>query len=209
MYLIPSVFAVAIARGLNVNNVRGKMIIDIGGEKTQIAVICMGGLVSSKSIPIGGETLTAAIQEGLRINHDIKVSDYTAEEIKRISGTALSDMKNPQAEHIVFGPHTGTDEQIQATLSPNEIAEWLNEPLTKIENALSNVLERVPPELFNDFSVDGIYLSGGGSMLYGLAERLSRKTKIKVKLVDNNYSVAQGVEMALKNIQENQFIIKL
>ncbi len=209
VYLIPSVFAVAIARGLNVNNVRGKMIIDIGGEKTQIAVICMGGLVSIKSIPIGGETLTAAIQEGLRINHDIKVSDYTAEEIKRISGTALSDMKNPQAEHIVFGPHTGTDEQIQATLSPNEIAEWLNEPLTKIENALSNVLERVPPELFNDFSVDGIYLSGGGSMLYGLAERLSRKTKIKVKLVDNNYSVAQGVEMALKNIQENQFIIKL
>lgn len=210
VYLIPSPFAVAIAQGLNVNNVFGKMIIEIGGGKTQIAVICMGGIVVDKSIPVGGEALTAAIQEGLRINHNIKVSDCTAEGIKRTSGTALGNMENPQADYVVSGPHIVTAEQIEVKLSPNEIAEWLHEPLTVIENAVSNVLERVPPELFNDFAVDGIWLSGGGAMLYGLAERLSRKTKIKVKLVDDTfYSVAQGVEMALKNLEENQFIIKL
>ena len=210
VYLIPSIFAVAIAQGLNVNNVLGKMIIEIGGGKTQIAVICMGGIVVCESIPIGGEAFTAAIQEGLRINHNIKVSECTAEGIKRTSGMALVDMENPQAYYVVSGAHIVTAEQIEVKLSPNEIAEWLHEPLTKIENAVSNVLERVPPELFNDFAVDGIWLSGGGAMLYGLAERLSRKTKIKVKLVDETfYSVAQGVEMALKNLEENQFIIKL
>lgn len=210
VYLIPSPFAVAIAQGLNVNNIFGKMIIEIGGGKTQIAVICMGGIVVDKSIPIGGEAFTAAIQEGLRINHNIKVSDCTAEGIKRTSGTVLVDMENPQAYYVVSGAHIVTAEQIEVKLSPNEIAEWLHEPLTKIENAVSNVLERVLPELFNDFAVDGIWLSGGGAMLYGLAERLSRKTKIKVKLVDETfYSVAQGVEMALKNLEENQFIIKL
>ena len=210
VFLMESPFATAISQGLDVSDVRGKMIIDIGGAKTQIAVICMSGIVVEKCISIGGDSFSRVIQNGLQREYNIKISEQIAEKIKKNFGTAIPNMENAPSEYVVRGPHIITAEPIEIKLSSTEIAEWLNEPTISIENAVSDVLERTPPELFNDI-VDGcIWLTGGGSLLHNLPELLEKKTKIKVKLVDDPFhSAARGVETAMNDLNKYQFIMKL
>ena len=209
VYMIHEPMAAAIGIGLDVEEPQGNMIVDIGGGTTEITVIALGGIVCDKSIKVAGDVFTSKIQEALRANHSIKVGERTAEEIKMSVGSALSDLENPPTEYLVRGPHQVTAAPLEIPISHREIAAWLDEPLTQIENAVVAALEATPPELYSDISRDGIWLTGGGALLKGLAERLQRKTGIKFKIAEDPlHSVARGTGIALKNIDKYQFLIR-
>ncbi len=210
VFVMKSPFAVAISHGFDVSGTRGIMIIDIGNEKTQIAVLCMDRIVVEKCIPVGGDSFTRAIQNGVRCEYGIRISEHSSEEIKKILGTTNPNVENAPSEYVVRGPHQVTASPMEKNLAPDEIAGWFDELAKSIENSVYNVLDETPPELFNDIASDGIWLSGGGSLLHGLSERLEKQTNIKVKPVDDPFhSVARGVEMAMKDMNNYQFIVKL
>ena len=203
VFVMKSPFAVAISHGFDVSGSRGIMIIDIGNEKTQIAVLCMDRIVVEKCIPVGGESFTRAIQNGVRNNNSIRIGEHSSEEIKKILGNAPS-------EYVVRGPHQVTALPMEINLPLDEIDSWFDDLADSIGHAIYDVLEETPSELFNDIVSDCIWLSGGGSLLHGLSERLLRQTGIKVKIVDDPFhSVARGVEMAMKDMNNYQFIVKL
>ena len=177
VYMIHEPMAAAVGIGLNVEEPKGEMIVDIGGGTTEIAVISLGGIVCDKSIKIAGDVFTKKIQEALRAQHGVKIGERTAEEIKIRVGSALEDLPDIPPEFIVNGPHQVSAKPMEVPVSHAEVAAWLDEPLTQIENAVVAALENTPPELYSDICRDGIWLTGGGALLRGLAQRLKKNGK--------------------------------
>ncbi len=209
VYMIHEPMAAAIGIGLNVEEAKGNMIVDIGGGTTEIAVISLGGIVCDKSIKVAGDVFTRKIQEALRSEYNVKIGERTAEEIKINVGSALADLAEPPAEYIVRGPHQVSAKPMEIPISHVEIAAWLDEPLTQIENAVVSALEATPAELYSDICRDGIWLTGGGALLRGLAQRLYNRTEIEFKVAEDPlHSVARGTGIALKKIDEFQFLIR-
>ena len=207
IHLCEKPLADALGMNIDITEPTGVMVVDLGADTTEISVISLGGLVLSQLLPFGGNRLDDSIVTYLKRKFNLVIGRKTAKNLKEKIGSALppDDMESL----VIVGRDVVSGLPIEMEIGGDIIYEGIRDDLAGIGSSIRMILEKVPPELAKDIVHSGIYLSGGGSMLYGLAERLSRKTKIKVKLVDNNYSVAQGVEMALKNIQENQFIIKL
>jgi len=201
--------AAAIGIGLDVLAPEGSMVVDIGGGTTEIAVIALGGIVCSKSIRIAGDSFTSDIQAYMRHQHNIKVGEKTAEDIKIAVGAALPDIDNPPPDFIVRGPNIMTSLPIEIPVSYQEIAYCLDKSLTKIEAAILNVLEQTPPELYADIVNKGIFLAGGSSMLRGLDKRLMDKINIDFHVVEDPLlAVARGTAVALKNIDKFQFLMR-
>jgi rod shape-determining protein MreB len=122
------------------------MIVDIGGGTTEIAVISLGGIVANKSIRIAGDELTSDIQEYMRHQHNVKIGEKTAEEIKIKVGSALSELDEPPVDFRVQGPNQMTALPIEVPVSYQEIAHCLEKSITKIEVAVLSPLEDTPPE---------------------------------------------------------------
>ncbi|TFH46922.1 MAG: rod shape-determining protein, partial [Bacteroidia bacterium] len=150
VYLIYEPMAAAIGIGLDVEAPEGCMVVDIGGGTTEIAVIALGGIVCNKSIRVAGDGFTADIQAYMRHQHNIKVGEKTAEDIKIEVGAALPDIDNPPTDFIVRGPNLMTSLPIEIPVSYQEIAYCLDKSLTKVEAAILQVLEQTPPELYAD-----------------------------------------------------------
>ena len=124
-------------------------------------------------------------------------------------GSALSELESPPPDYIVRGPHQMTALPVEIPVSYQEIAQCLDKSLTKVETAILNVLEHTPPELYADIFKNGIWLSGGGALLRGLAKRLSDKTNIPVKVADDPlHAVARGTGIALKNVGKFPFLMR-
>jgi len=209
VYLIYEPMAAAIGIGLDVEGPEGCMIIDVGGGTTEIAVIALGGIVCNKSIRIAGDGFTADIQSYMRHQHNIKIGERTAEDIKIAVGAALPDIDNPPPDYIVRGPNIMTSLPIEIPISYQEIAYCLDKSLTKVEAALLNVLEQTPPELYADIVNKGIYLAGGGALLRGLDKRLSDKINMNFNVVEDPlHSVARGTGVALKNVDKFPFLMR-
>jgi len=209
VYLIYEPMAAAIGIGLDVEAPEGFMLIDIGGGTTEIAVIALGGIVCNKSIRIAGDGFTADIQSYMRHQHNIKIGEKTAEDIKIGVGSALPDIENPPADYIVRGPNIMTALPIEIPISYQEIAYCLDKSLSKIEAALLNVLEQTPPELYADVVNKGIYMVGGGALLRGLDKRFSDKINIKFNIVEDPlHAVARGTGVALKNVDKFPFLMR-
>lgn len=209
VYLIYEPMAAAIGIGLDVEAPEGFMLIDIGGGTTEIAVIALGGIVCNKSIRIAGDGFTADIQSYMRHQHNIKIGEKTAEDIKIGVGSALPDIDNPPADYIVRGPNIMTALPIEIPISYQEIAYCLDKSLSKIEAALLNVLEQTPPELYADVVNKGIYMVGGGALLRGLDKRFSDKINIKFNIVEDPlHAVARGTGVALKNVHKFPFLMR-
>jgi rod shape-determining protein MreB len=209
VYMIYEPMAASLGIGVDVEAPEGNMVVDIGGGTSEIAVISLGGIVCNKSIRIAGDDFTADIQEYMRHQHNIKIGDRTAEQIKIMVGSALPDLENPPPDYIVRGPHQMTALPIEVPVSYQEIAHCLDKSLTKVETAILNVLEETPPELYADVFRKGIYLAGGGGLLRGLDKRLSDKTNIPFHVADDPLrAVARGAGIALKNITKFQFLIR-
>ena len=201
--------AAALGIGIDVEAPEGNMIVDIGGGTTEIAVIALGGLVCNKSIRIAGDELTADIQEYMRYQHNIKIGERTAEEIKINVGSALPDLDEPPADYIVRGPHQMSALPIEIPVSYQEIAHCVDKSISKIETAILSALEITPPELYADIYNKGIFLTGGGALLRGLAKRLTEKHKIKVLVgPDPLHAVVRGTGLALKKVNEYPFLLR-
>ncbi len=209
VYMIHEPMAAAIGVGLDVEAPEGSMIIDIGGGTTEIAVIALGGIVCNKSIRIAGDGFTSDIQAYMRHQHNIKIGEKTAEDIKIGVGAALPDIDNPPADYIVRGPNIMTALPIEVPVAYQEIAYCLDKSISKVEAALLSVLEQTPPELYADIVNKGIYMAGGGSLLRGLAKRFTDKININFNVVEDPlHAVARGTGVALKNVDKFQFLMR-
>lgn len=209
VYMIYEPMAAAIGIGLDVEAPEGCMVVDIGGGTTEIAVIALGGIVCNKSIRIAGDGFTSDIQAYMRHQHNIKVGERTAEEIKIAVGSALSDLEVPPADYIVRGPNLMTALPIEVPVSYQEVAHCLDKSISKIESAVLSVLEQTPPELYADIVTKGIYLAGGGALLKGLDKRLTDKINIPFHVAEDPLrAVARGTGIALKNVDRFQFLMR-
>ncbi len=209
VYMIYEPMAAAIGIGVDVTAPEGNMIVDIGGGTTEIAVISLGGLVSNKSIRIAGDDLTADIMEYMRRQHNVRVGERTAEQIKINVGAALTQLSNPPEEYVVHGPNQMTALPMEVSVTYQEIAHCLDKTITKMEAAILEALEQTPPELYADIVHNGIYLTGGGALVRGLDTRLTDKLNIPFHVAEDPlHAVAKGTGIALKNIDKFNFLIR-
>ena len=206
VYLIFEPMAAALGVGLDVEAPKGNMVVDIGGGTTEIAVISLGG---QNSIRVAGDELTSDIQNYLRQQHNIKVGEIMAEKIKIAVGAVLPDLDEEPEPYIVRGPNLMTAHPIEATVTYQDVAHCLDKSIAKIESAILHVLEQTPPELYADIVEDGIFLSGGGALLRGLAKRLSEKVNIPFHVAEDPLrAVARGTCIALKGTSHYPFLMK-
>ncbi len=209
VYMIYEPMAAAIGIGIDVEAPEGNMIVDIGGGTTEIAVISLGGIVSNKSIRIAGDDLTADIMEYMRRQHNVKVGERTAEQIKINVGSSLTSLENPPQDFIVHGPNQMTALPMEVPVSYQEIAHCLEKSFSKMEAAILSALEQTPPELYADIVRNGIYLAGGGALMRGLDKRLTDKIGIAFHVAEDPlHAVAKGTGVALKNIDKFNFLIR-
>ena len=209
VFLIFEPMAAALGIGLEVEKPVGNMVVDIGGGTTEIAVISLGGLVFQESIRTAGDVFTSDIQQYLRQQHNIKVGEITAEKIKIAVGAVIPDLEDEPEPFIVRGPNLMTAHPVEATITHQEIAHCLDKSIAKIETSILHVLENTPPELYSDIVENGIFLSGGGAQLRGLAKRFTDKVNIQFHVCDDPlHAVARGTCAALKNPDHYSFLMR-
>lgn len=209
VYIIYEPMAAALGIGLDVLAPSGHMVVDIGGGTTEIAVISLGGIVCKESIRVAGDVFTSEIQQYMRQQHNIKVGEITAEQIKINVGAALSELDETPDPFIVRGPNLMTAHPVEVAVTSQEIAHCLDKSLAKIETAVLTVLEQTPPELYSDIVQKGIFLTGGGALLRGLDKRLFEKINIPFHVAEDPLrAVARGTSMALKNPNKLPFLMR-
>ena len=210
VYLIFEPMASAIGIGIDVEAPEGNMIVDIGGGSTEIAVISLGGIVTNNSIRTAGDDLTADIQDYMARQHNVKVSERMAERIKISVGAVLTDLGDEAPEDfVVHGPNRVTALPMEVPVCYQEIAHCIDKTIVKIENAILSALEGTPPEIYADIVKNGIWLSGGGSQLRGLARRMQEKFNIPFHVAEDPlHTVAKGAGIALKNLNRFSFLMR-
>ena len=209
MYLIFEPMAAALGIGLDVEAPKGNMVVDIGGGTTEIAVISLGGIVEQNSIRIAGDVFTADIQNYLRQQHVIRVGETTAEKIKIAVGSVIPELDDEPEPFIVRGPNLMTGHPVEASIPYQEIAHCLDKSITRLETAIQEVLEKTPPELYSDIVENGIFLSGGGALLRGLAKRFTEKVNIPFHVAEDPLrAVGRGTCKALKNTDNYSFLMR-
>ena len=209
VYMIFEPMAAALGAGLDVEAPEGNMVIDIGGGTSEIACISLGGIVCSESINVAGDVFTADIQNYVRQQHNIRIGERTAEEIKLAIGAAIPELDEEPEDFLLTGPNLLTSLPQTVTLSYNEIAYALEKSLVKLDAALMKVLETMPPELYSDIVKNGIYLAGGGALIKGLDKRLSNKCGLPFHIAEDPLrAIARGTGIAMKNIDKFSFLMK-
>ena len=191
VHLIEEPMAAAIGAGLPVYEPTGNMVVDIGGGTTEVAVISLGGIVTSQSIRVGGDELDQAIITFTKKEYALALGERTAEEIKMALGSAWPSAEEPNAEIRGRDLVSGLPKTI--VISAEEIRRAISEPLSVIVDAVKSTLDKCPPELAGDVMDRGIALTGGGALLRGLDERIREETGMPVHVADNPLdSVALG-----------------
>ena len=209
VWLIHEPMAAAIGIGIDVLEPKGNMVIDIGGGTTEIAVISLGGIVCDKSIRVAGDELTANIQYHMKTRHNIAIGDIMAEQIKIHCGSALTELEEPPPNYPVHGRDLMSGVPKEVIVTYKEIAGALNNSIEQIEEAIMSALFSTPPALSADIYNEGLYLTGGGSMLRGLDKRISTKTKLPVYVAEDPLrAVARGTGIALKNTDRYTFLMR-
>jgi rod shape-determining protein MreB len=207
VHLIEEPFAAALGAGLPVADIRGSMIVDIGGGTTEVAVISMGGIVVSRSLRVAGDELDQDIVQYLRTKYNILIGDLMAEQVKINIGSAypLSSEKTMtvRGRNLV----TGLPESLE--ISSVEIREGLSGSIRVIVDTIKDALDEAPPEIVSDLLETGICLAGGGAQLKGLAERLSDELRLRVWIAEDPMTcVARGAGLVLQNLDElSQYLI--
>ncbi len=208
VYMIFEPMAAALGAGLDVEAPEGNMVIDIGGGTSEIACISLGGIVCSESINVAGDVFTTDIQNYVRQQHNIRIGERTAEEIKHAIGAAMSELDEEPEDFVLTGPNMLTALPQTVTLSYTEIAYALEKSLVKLDAALMTVLETMPPELYADIVKNGIYLAGGGALIKGLDKRLSNKSGLPVHIAEDPLrAIARGTSIAMKNVDKFSFLM--
>lgn len=199
-YPISEPFAAAIGAGLPVWEPTGSMIVDIGGGTTEVAVISLGGVVTSKSIRVGGDDLDEAIINYIRKEYSLLIGERSAESIKIEIGAAGKVEEDEELDIRGRDLTTGLPKTI--TITAKEIANSLNDQVHAIVEAVKGALEKTPPELAADIMDRGIVLSGGGALLKNIENVISDETKMPVFIAENPLdSVAIGTGKSLEYIK--------
>ncbi|MGB0872635.1 MAG: rod shape-determining protein [Solirubrobacterales bacterium] len=196
-YLIEEPMAAAIGAGLPVSEPTGSMIVDIGGGTSEVAVISLGGIVTSQSVRVGGDE---AIVNYVKREYKLMIGQQTAEEVKLEIGSAHPVGDEVQAEIRGRDLVTGLPKTI--VLTSEEVARALNEPVAAIIDSIRVTLDQTPPELASDIMDRGIMLAGGGSLLKGFPERLREETQIPTHLAESPLTcVAIGSGRSLEEFE--------
>jgi len=198
IFVIEGPLAIAFGLGLDFSKPHGSLIIDIGAGTTDIAVVSMGGIAVCDSFKTASADFDVCITRYIRKEYNIEIGPLMAESIKKQIGTAV---ERPYEIAIVAkgrNVFTGLPESFE--ISSQEVYEAILDPLSAICNAVRSVLSKTDPDMIADITADGIYLTGGGALLYGMDRMISHFTGIKVNLLDDpTHSVVKGAAVALKN----------
>ena len=198
-YLIEEPVAAAIGAGIDIAKPCGNLVVDIGGGTTDIAVISIGGSVISSSLKVAGDKFDKNIIKYVKQKYNVIIGERTAEEIKMQIGCVY-----PRKEDIVMearGRNLNTGLPVSVKLHSSEIMDALIEPAMQIVSAVKSILEKTPPELTADISDRGIYMTGGGSLLFGFDRLMKEMTGINVMIAQDAIScVAIGTGKALDNL---------
>jgi rod shape-determining protein MreB and related proteins len=199
-YLIEEPMAAAIGAGLPVSEPTGSMIVDIGGGTSEVAVISLGGIVTSQSIRVGGDELDEAIVSYVKREYKLMIGQQTAEEVKLEIGSAFPMAEDVQAEIRGRDLVTGLPKTI--VLTNEEVLRALEEPVGQIIDSIRVTLDQTPPELASDIMDRGIMLAGGGALLKGFPERLREETQIPTHLAESPLTcVAIGSGRSLEEFE--------
>lgn len=198
-HLIPDPLAAAIGAGLPVSTPRGNLVVDIGGGRTEAAVISMYGMVVWESVRVAGDRFDEAIAAYVKRRHNLLIGDRTAEDLKIAVGSALP------VEDTLRTQVRGRDQVSQMprtiTVTSNEVATALQEPLTAVVQTIKAVLEKTPPELAADVIDRGIVITGGGALLRNIDQLLTEETGVPCHVADDPLQcVAQGASLSLEYI---------
>ncbi len=196
-YLIEEPVAAALGAGLDIYSPNGKMVVDIGGGTTDVAVISLGGVVVSESVKYAGDKFDEAIMQYVRRKHNVLIGERTAEYIKVKIGAVY---EHPEPKEIkVRGRCLLQGLPKEISISSREMLEALMDPISEILDAICSVIEKTPPELIGDIIRDGIVMTGGGSMLFGLDRLIEDVTGIKTRVAKEPADcVVNGTGLALE-----------
>jgi rod shape-determining protein MreB len=206
VYIIEEPMAAAIGAGLPVHKATGNMVVDIGGGTTEVAVISLGGIVTSLSVRTAGDELDRAITTWMKKEHALLLGESTAEEVKMTLGSAFPGPLDREAEirgrDLVSGlPRT-------VTLTSADLRGALEEPVHAIVDAVRATLDQTPPELAGDIMDRGIVLTGGGALLRGLDERLRHETGMPVHVAEDPLtSVVHGAGRCVDEFEALQQVL--
>jgi rod shape-determining protein MreB len=201
VHLIEEPIAAAIGAGLEIAEPVGRMVVDIGGGTSEVAVISLGAIVLSRSLRVGGYELDEAITRYLRVAHQLAVGSKTAEAIKIAIGSAVASDSEEVSE--VRGRHLITGLPTEIQLRGGEVREAIAAPLGEIVETIKDTLEQTPPELTGDISRDGILLAGGGTLLHGFSSLLAAETGLPVTAAESPLTcVVTGSGQALEHFDD-------
>lgn len=208
VYMLYEPIAAAIGIGINIEEPKGSMVVDIGGGTTEIAVIALAGIICDQSIRVAGDAFNMDILEYMRKNYNLLIGERTAERIKIEIGAAVQEIDNPPDKIEVRGRDLMSGIPRVIHVGYEEIIPALDKSIFKIEEAVLKALEESPPELSADIYERGIYLTGGGALLRGLDKRIAQKTKLKVHIADDPLkAVVRGTGIALKNLDAYKSVL--
>lgn len=201
VYLMEEPMAAAVGAGLPVNEPTGSMVVDIGGGTTEVAVISLGGIVTSKSLRIAGDELDQSIVSYIKKEYSLMIGERTAEQVKIEIGSAFPEEEEKTINIKGRDLISGLPKII--TVSSEEIREALSEPVNSIIDAIKSTLEKTPPELASDIMDKGIMLTGGGAYLQGLDKLINQETHMPVHIAENPLDcVAIGAGKSLEQIDK-------
>ena len=206
VYIIEEPMAAAIGAGLPVHEPTGNMVVDVGGGTTEVAVISLGGIVTSLSIRTAGDELDQAIVSWMKKEHSLMLGERTAEEVKMTLGSAFPSLDEAPAEVRGRDLVSGLPRTVEVT--PAQIRQALEEPLHAIVDAVRVTLDQTPPELAGDIMDRGIVLTGGGALLRGLDDRIRHETGMPVHVAENPLvSVALGAGRCVEEFEALQAVL--
>ena len=202
VFLVEEPMAAAIGAGLPIHEPLGNLIVDVGGGTTEVAMLSMGGIISQRSIRVGGFDMDDAVQLYVRRQYGLAIGERTAERVKIAAGSAYPSSDAATAE--IQGREIATGMPKAVELSPEEIREALAESVNAIVTATRDTLAESDPELGHDVLERGIFLTGGGAMLHGLDMRIAQECEVPVHLTDQPLeTVVLGAGRCLELLAES------
>ena len=208
VFLIEEPMAAAIGAGLPVTEPTGSMVVDIGGGTTEVAVLCLGGIVYAKSVRVGGDKMDDAVIGYIRRNHNLLFGEATAERIKENIGSACPPDDGDGRTHEIRGRDLINGVPKELLISERQISESLAEPVGAIIDAVKVALEHTAPELAADIVDKGIVLTGGGALLANIDYVLRHATGLAVTVADDPLScVALGTGRVLEEMKKMRHVV--
>ena len=206
VYIIEEPMAAAIGANLEVAEPNGNIIVDIGGGTTEVAVVSLGGIVTSNSLRVAGDELNEDIVNYVKREMNLAIGETTAEQVKINIGCAKPLLTEESME--IRGRHLATGLPETAIITSTQVQEAMNDSIEKIVDIIKQTLEKTPPELASDIMERGIVLTGGGALIRNFDSLLAEKTEMPVYVADHPLEcVAKGAEKTLEDLEKLRTVL--